>query len=171
MTPDDISNNVGINLSANKIQLTKLGEEKLKNKLTNLINEERPKVLVELSDARAQGDLSENADYDAAKNKQAEIEAEIQKIEDILTRVEIIEEIKGKCSKIRIGSTVTYLNQKTKSEKMVKIVGTIEANPIQEIPLIGDDSPVAKSLLGKEVGEKAHVETLKPYDIKVLKIN
>ncbi|NOQ50112.1 MAG: transcription elongation factor GreA [Mycoplasmataceae bacterium] len=162
---------VGINLSGKKVQLTKVGEFELKKKLDRLLTEQRPKVLIELSEARAQGDLSENADYDAAKNNQAEIEAEISRIEDILTRVEIISEISKKDKLVRLGTTVTYKQISKKLVRKVKVVGSIESNPLADIPQIGDDSPLAKALLGTKIGEVKRVNVANSYEIEVLKLS
>ncbi len=155
---------------SNIVKLTKDGLEERKSRLENLINNIRPQVLKELSEARAQGDLSENADYDAAKNKQAEVEAEISELEDLLTHVEIIED-KTKGNKVKIGSTVVYKNISKNIVKELKIVGAIEADPTKDIPWVGDDSPIGRAILDAKIGEKRHVSTPKlNYDVEILEI-
>lgn len=155
------------NLSGEAVQLTKAGKQELEEKLKNLIEIERPQVAEELKEARAQGDLSENADYDAAKNKQGELEAEVSRIQDILSRVEIISERAVK--KIRIGSTVTFKMKST--ETTVQIVGPVEVDPNASIPKVGSDSPFAEAVMGLEEGEEARVAAIKPYKIKITKIS
>lgn len=154
------------NLSGETVQLTKSGKKELEEKLKVLIEVERPQVAEELKEARAQGDLSENADYDAAKNKQGELEAEISRIQDILSRVEIISERAVK--KVRTGSTVTF-KMKGKKRK-VQIVGPVEVDPNAEIPKIGANSPFAEAVMGLEEGDSARVHAVKPYNVEITKI-
>lgn len=163
--------NVGQTLDNNKIELTKQGLEELKTKLNHFINIERPKYIQELAEARAQGDLSENADYDAAKNKQAEVESEIIRIEDYLTRAKIIDNfhLLG-YNKVEIGATVTYKNLKTDEKKTIKIVGVLEVNPTAKIPLVSVNSPIAKALWGLKTGAQVRVLVNEPYEIVIKKI-
>ena len=92
---------------AEKQKLTKAGYKKLEDEITYLVNEVREEVKRQLAEARAQGDLSENADYEAARQKQAEVESRIKEIELILADAEIIEESKANTKKVGLGSTVT----------------------------------------------------------------
>lgn len=163
-------NNLGVKLDQkNKIQLTKAGLEERKQRLEELITKIRPNVLKELSEARAQGDLSENADYDAAKNKQAEVEEEIMNLEDLLTRVEIVNN--NSSNKAEIGKNVTYKNLSTNKEFQIQLVSAVEADPTKEIPQIGTDSPIGLAIAGSQVGDKRIVSTAKKsYEIKILKI-
>ena len=154
------------NLGAEKVELTKEGKKELEIKLLDLINKHRPIIAAELKEARAQGDLSENADYDAAKNKQAELEAEISRIEDVLSRVEIIQERKTKA--VRVGSKIEYVRD-GKTLK-AQIVGPVEADPNDDIPKIGSDTPFAKAIMGLEEGQEAKVHTIKPFSVKIKKI-
>ncbi len=168
------SENLGKKIDKNSIVfLTKDGLEERKNRLNELINDIRPQVLKELSEARSQGDLSENADYDSAKNKQAEVESEILSLKELLTHVQIFEDDeKNKKKIVNIGSTVSYKNLLDKKEYKVKIVSNVEANPLKEIPWVGIDSPLGKILINSKIGEEKKVQTLKKkYDIKILKIN
>lgn len=156
-----------MNIKNNKIQLTQEGLKAKQDKLRELIEVERPKLLVELSEARSQGDLSENADYDAAKEKQAQIESEIANLEELISRAEVIK--KSNSKKISIGQTVTYQRIDTKETKKVKLVGFLEADPMLPIPLVGIDSPIGKALIGNEVGETVNVVIAKSYDIVIKK--
>ena len=160
--------NIGKNLdNTNRVELTSQGKKDLENKLRRLIDEERPKVQEELSEARAQGDLSENAEYDAAKNKQSEIEAEIARIEDVLTRVKIIRTAKT-TDLVSLGSTITY--KKGTKEKTVMIVPDAEYDPLGEVVKTGVNTPFAKSILGAKVGDKVSIHTDRPYKIEIVKI-
>ncbi len=168
------SENLGKKIDKNNIvYLTKDGLEERKKRLNELINDIRPQVLKELSEARSQGDLSENADYDSAKNKQAEVESEILNLKELLTHVQIVENEKDNKNKIvDIGSIVKYKNLDEKKDYKVKLVSYVEANPLKEIPWVGIDSPIGKVLVNSKIGEEKNVQTLKKkYRIKILKIN
>lgn len=163
--------NIGVNLDdSNKIELTKEGKKGLEEKLRNLIDVERPNVQRELAESRAQGDLSENAEYDAAKNKQAEIEAEIARIEDMLVRAKIVKTVKN-AKVVSLGSIITYRKKGTKSEKIIKIVPDAEYNPFSEIPKIGVDSIFVKSILGRKINEDVLINNIdNSYEIEIIKI-
>ncbi|QHX36458.1 transcription elongation factor GreA [Spiroplasma sp. BIUS-1] len=151
------------------IILTAEGLQELKDELANLINNVRPQVIEELVEARAQGDLSENADYDAARNRQAEVEARIKEVEAMLSKAKIIEDSNSKNKEVKIGSQVTFTSQKTKKDMSVKIVGAIEADPFEN--KISNESPLAKAMLGKVVGDSVEVRELKePYKITIKEI-
>ncbi|WP_339021381.1 transcription elongation factor GreA [Spiroplasma endosymbiont of Atherix ibis] len=148
------------------IILTAEGLEELKDELAHLINNVRPQVIEELVEARAQGDLSENADYDAARNRQAEVEARIKEVEAMLSKAKIIEDTNSKNKEVKIGSQVIFTNQKTKKEMKVKIVGAIEADPFEN--KISNESPLAKAMMSKVVGDSVEVRELKePYKITI----
>ncbi|WP_422398405.1 MULTISPECIES: transcription elongation factor GreA [unclassified Spiroplasma] len=148
------------------IILTAEGLKELKEELTHLINNVRPQVIEELVEARAQGDLSENADYDAARNRQAEVEARIKEVEAMLSKAKIIKDSNSKNKEVKIGSQVTFTSQKTKKEMTVKIVGAIEADPFEN--KISNESPLAKAMMGKVVGDSVEVRELKePYKITI----
>ncbi|WP_422397910.1 transcription elongation factor GreA [Spiroplasma endosymbiont of Cantharis nigra] len=148
------------------IILTAEGLKELKEELTHLINNIRPQVIEELVEARAQGDLSENADYDAARNRQAEVEARIKEVEAMLSKAKIIKDSNSKNKEVKIGSQVTFTSQKTKKEMTVKIVGAIEADPFEN--KISNESPLAKAMMGKVVGDSVEVRELKePYKITI----
>lgn len=160
--------NIGSNLDeSNKIELTSQGKKDLEEKLLHLINIERPQVQTELAEARAQGDLSENAEYDAAKNKQAEIEAEIAHIEDTLTRAKVIRTSSSN-KEVHLGSTITYT--KGSNEEVVMIVPEAEYDPLAEIIKVGANTPFAQSVMGAQVGDEVVIRGSKEYKIKIKKI-
>ena len=139
-----------------KIYLTQQGFEELKSELDNLINVKRPANIQAIKEARALGDLSENADYDAAKNDQAEIEGRIKKIEKMLENVEIIE--KGDSSVVSLGTTVSikYVDDEDETDEY-QIVGSQEADPFMS--KISNESPIAKAIMNKKVGDIVEVES------------
>jgi len=132
------------------------GLNELKKELEELINEKRPANIKAIKEARALGDLSENADYDAAKNDQAEIEGRIKKIEKMLENVTIIENASK--DKVGLGSTVAikYVDDEDESDEY-KIVGSQEADPFAS--KISNESPIAKALLNKKAGDIVEVES------------
>lgn len=147
--------------------LTKEGVKELKKELDHLINIKRPDVILALKEARALGDLSENADYDAARNDQAQIEAKIAELEVTLSDVTIIKNTHS--DKVKIGSTVTIEYVEDKEREEYKIVGSKEADPFEN--KISNESPIAVAILDKK--EKAVVSVESPngvYEIKIIKI-
>lgn len=160
--------NVGVNLdNENKVDLTAQGKKDLEDKLKELIEVVRPQVQKELAEARAQGDLSENAEYDAAKDRQAEVEAEIARIEDTLSRAKVIRK-NTSTNSVHVGSTVTY--SKNGETLKVLISPDVEFDPISEIPKIGVSTPFAQNVLDKNVGDEITIEADKKYKIKITKI-
>ena len=152
----------------NKVILTKDGVKKLKEELRHLIDVERPEVIEQLTFARSQGDLSENADYDAARSRQAEVEGRIKQIEDILANAKIIDN-KPKNSKcVTIGSKVAIRDLSLNRENTYTIVGTVEANPFAG--KISHDSLLGSALIGKQVGDLVTVKTANPYEVEILRI-
>jgi transcription elongation factor GreA len=149
------------------IPITKRGAEKLKAELHKLKTVERPSVINSIADARAQGDLSENAEYEAAKDRQGFIEGRIQEVEGKLAAAQIIEPASVEAGgKIVFGATV-QLEEEDSGEKVTyQIVGEDEADLKQG--LINISSPIARALIGKEVGDTAEVQApggLKLYEI------
>jgi len=138
-----------------KTLLTEEGLAELKKELDILINEKRPANLKAIKEARALGDLSENADYDAAKNDQAELEGRIKKIEKMLENYEIIE--KKSNDRVGLGSTVEIKYVEDDEIDEYKIVGSQEADPFMS--KISNESPIAKALLNKKVGDVVEVES------------
>lgn len=153
-----------------KVLLTQSGLEKLEQERDNLINVERPKVIEELQLARSQGDLSENADYDAARDKQAHIEARIKEIDQMLLHVQIIDETQMDSAVAKPGATVTILDlsEKDAEPEVYTIVGTFETDPLNG--KISNESPLAKAILEHGINEIVSVGVAEPYEVKILKI-
>lgn len=153
-----------------KVLLTQSGVETLKVERDNLVNIERPKVIEELQLARSQGDLSENADYDSAREKQAHLEARVKEIDYMLQHAEIISEEQMDLNVVKPGTTVTIvdLSEKKAKPESYKIVGSFETNPSQG--KISNESPLAKAILGHGVNEIVTVGVAEPYDVKIKKI-
>lgn len=142
-------------MTEKKIYLTREGLEELKSELDDLINVKRPANIISIKEARALGDLSENADYDSAKNEQAEIEGRIKRLEKMLENVEIIENVAT--DKVSIGSTVSIKYVDDDDTDEYKIVGSQEADPFMS--KISNESPIAKAILNKKVGDIVEVES------------
>jgi transcription elongation factor GreA len=137
-----------------KLPMTPRGVEKLREELARL-KEERPKISREIGIAREHGDLSENAEYHAAKERQGMIEARIKDLEDKLARAEVIDPSKLDGSKVRFGATVALLNLDTEEEFTYQIVGAEEANLDQGS--ISISAPLARALIGREVGDEVTI--------------
>ncbi len=156
-----------------KVPFTKDGLEELKMECNNLKKIERPAVIKAISVAREHGDLSENAEYHAAKEKQSFIEGRITELEDVLSRAEIIDLSKLTGKKVTFGTTVKVFDEELDNEISYSIVGPYETN--LEKRLISVTSPLARALLGKEVNSVVEADTprgIKVYeiiDIKVIK--
>lgn len=146
--------------------LTREGIKRFEEELEQLTKVRMEDVKVKLQEARAQGDLSENAEYEAAREEQAEVYARIQELQYILKNAVIIETDENSDT-VRMGTTVTYTEEKSGTEFTFKIVGTAEANPFEG--KISNDSPLAKSLDGKRAGDRATVTT--PKGMVEVKIN
>ena len=153
-----------------KIILTPEERAQLEKEYRQLIDVERPDVIEKLSLARSQGDLSENADYDAARDRQAQIEGRIREIEAIFNNAVSAEEagIGAGSKKIGIGDIVTFEEVKTGEKQTVRIVGQVGADPFAEPPTISNESPIGLALIGKDVGDVALVESSERYEIKIL---
>lgn len=141
---------------AKSIQLTREGLEKLKGELEFLRTTGRTDIAEKIRVARGYGDLSENSEYDEAKNEQAKIEARIVELEKMLEDVTIIAEDIA-TDIVTVGVTVTVLDLEFDEELTYKFVGSAEADPMNG--LLSDDSPVGKALLGSKVGEEVTAET------------
>jgi transcription elongation factor GreA len=148
-----------------KVPMTPQGAQKLREELIRL-REERPKISRDIETAREHGDLSENAEYHAAKERQGMIEARIKDIEDKLSRAEIIDPSRLSGPKIRFGATVELLNIDTDEEVRYRIVGAEEADLAHGT--ISISAPLARALIGKEVGDEIRVTLpagLRKYEI------
>ena len=135
-----------------KIPMTPEGNGRLREELKNLKEVERPKISRDIGIARDHGDLSENAEYHAAKDRQGWIEARIKDLEDKLSRAEIIDPAKLSGSKVAFGATVKLSNIDTEEEIVYRLVGADEANLDQGS--ISITSPLARALIGREVGDE-----------------
>jgi len=140
-----------------KVPMTNNSYNLLESELKTLKSEDRPNVIKAIAEAREHGDLSENAEYHAAKEQQSFIEGRILEIEDKLRRAEVIDPSLIKSDKIIFGATIDLFDENTSSEITFKIVGVDETNV--EEGLISVSSPVARSLMGKSVGDIAEVNT------------
>ncbi|HBG71574.1 MAG: transcription elongation factor GreA [Bacteroidetes bacterium GWF2_43_63] len=155
---------------AKQTYITKEGLEKLKADLNQLMSVERPKISKQIAEARDKGDLSENAEYDAAKDAQGMLELKISHLQEIVSNSRIIDESKLDNSKVRILSTVTLENKKTKQKMTYTLVPDQEAD--LKAGKLSVNSPIAQALLGKKVGESADVTVPAGIiSIKLLEIN
>lgn len=156
---------------AEKTYVTQEGLKELQDELDNLVHNVRKEVIVELQEARAQGDLSENADYDAARDRQARVEARIQELEALIKNAEIIQEsaVSGSAGTVRLGALVTVKDLSDNSIRDYTIVGTIEADPFEG--KISNDSPFAKAIMDKHPGDIVTVrQVAEPYDVEILNV-
>ena len=143
-------------MAGEKKILTYAGLRALEDELENLKVVRRKEVAVKIREAREQGDLSENAEYDAAKDEQRDIETRIEEIEKILKHAEVVVEDEVDLDKISVGCTVVLYDKEFEEEVEYKIVGSTEANSLAG--KISNESPLGKALLGKAVGEDVEVE-------------
>ena len=140
---------------AEEVLLTKEGKEELEKRLEFLKGVKRAEITERIKTAREFGDLSENAEYDAAKNEQAMIEGEILEIEEKLKRAVIIKESASKKGQVSLGSKVDFVEVETGEEMTYEIVGTTEADV--EIGKISNECPIGNALLGRKAGETISV--------------
>ena len=137
--------------------LTYAGLRALETELEELKVVKRKEVAQKIKEAREQGDLSENAEYDAAKDEQRDIEARIEELENILKNVEVVDEEEVDLDKINVGCAVKVYDITFEEEMDFKIVGSTEANSLEG--KISNESPVGQALIGKTVGDTVDVET------------
>ncbi|MFD0668564.1 transcription elongation factor GreA [Ramlibacter sp. MAHUQ-53] len=153
------------------IPITKRGAEKLKAELHKLKTVDRPWVINAIAEARAQGDLSENAEYEAAKDRQGFIEGRIQEVEGKLSAAQVIDPAALDAGgKVVFGATVLLVDEKTGDEVTYQIVGEDEAD--LKLGLINISSPIARALIGKEEGDIAEVQApggIKHYEVVAVK--
>ncbi|NHK27027.1 transcription elongation factor GreA [Parvularcula flava] len=138
-----------------KIPMTAEGYSKLEAEIKRLKSQERPAVIQAISEARAHGDLSENAEYHAAKERQSLIEGQILDLEDKYTRAQVIDVSKLNGTTVKFGATVTVVDEDTDEEKVYQIVGDIEAD--LAAGKISLSSPISRALIGKEEGDSIEV--------------
>ena len=144
-------------MEVKKNLLTYEGLKTLEDELHDLKVVKRKEVAGKIKEAREQGDLSENAEYDAAKDEQRDIEARIEEIEKILKNAEVVVEDEVDVDKINVGCTVSVLDMEYDEEMEFRIVGSSEANSLKG--KISNESPVGRALMGRSVGDVVNVET------------
>ena len=142
-----------------KVPMTKKGAERLQKELKNLKVVERPAIIAAIAEARAHGDLSENAEYHAAREKHSFIEGRIQELEYAVSCAEVIDTAALKGDKVVFGATVLLMDEDTEVEQTYQIVGQYEAD--LEHGLISIQSPLARALIGKSVGDSVEVASPK----------
>jgi transcription elongation factor GreA len=140
-----------------KVPMTARGFAQLEDELKRLKSVERPSVITALEEARAHGDLSENAEYEAAKERQAFIERRIQELETKISRAQVIDTSKLSGSTVKFGATVTVLDEDIEEPMSFQIVGEDEADIRSQ--RLSIKSPLARALIGKTVGEEVEVRT------------
>ena len=149
-----------------KIPFTPQGLETIKQELAHLKGSERQNVIRAIAEAREHGDLSENAEYHAARERQSFIEGRISELEDVTSRAEVIDAAKLTGEKVTFGTTVSVADEDTDEESVFHIVGPYEADINRG--LVSTSSPIARGLIGKSVGNSAEVQTpggIKSYEI------
>ena len=150
-----------------KIYVTKEGLEDMKKELEYLQTEKRPEIIEALKEARALGDLSENAEYDAARSEQAEVENKIASLSQMIENAEDIEE--ADTDEVSIGNTVEIEYIEDGEKETYSIVGSTEADPFEN--KISNESPIAVAIMGKKVGEIAKVSSPNgEYEVKIVNI-
>jgi transcription elongation factor GreA len=146
-------------MSMERVPVTIEGYKKLEEELHRLKAEERPRIIQAISEARAHGDLSENAEYHAAKEAQGMNEARVAELEDKVSRADIIDTSKLSGTTVKFGATVTLVDEDTEEKVKYKIVGDTEASV--KDGKISISSPIARALIGKSKGDSAEVVTPK----------
>jgi transcription elongation factor GreA len=149
-----------------KIPFTKSGLDVLKAELMKLKSEDRPSVIKAIAEAREHGDLSENAEYHAARDRQSFIEGRVAELEDVISRAEVIDPAKVNGATVTFGTSVLVADEETDQESEYAIVGPYEADLSRG--LISTSSPIAKALIGKRIGDSVEVTTpggTKSYEI------
>jgi transcription elongation factor GreA len=149
--------------------VTEEGLQKLRDELDHLITEKRKEVVDRIKTARSFGDLSENSEYDAAKDEQAFVEGRINQLENMIRKAKIIEVTEAEGDVVSVGKTVIIKELPDGEEEKYSIVGSAESDPLSG--KISNDSPMAQSLMGKQVGDEVNVQTPGgDFKIKVLEV-
>ena len=153
-----------------EIIVTKEGYRKLNEELRTLIDTVLPEVIEQLKEARAQGDLSENADYDAARNRQAEVEGRIAQLQHQIETAKVIDEVASSHGSniVKIGYYVTLKDHSDGSITRYQIVGSTESDPNHQ--KISNECMLAKSILNHKVGDRVQVKVIRPYEVEILKV-
>jgi transcription elongation factor GreA len=144
-------------MSEKETLVTEEGLQKLKDELEHLITVKRPEVVEKIKVARSYGDLSENSEYDAARNEQAFIESRIQQLQKMIRNAKIIDASQEASDVVSIGRTVVFQELPDGEKEEYTIVGSTEADPLSG--KISNDSPMAKGLLGKKAGDLVTIHT------------
>jgi len=152
----------------NKVVVTKEGLAELQKEYEYLVHVERDQVIEELRAARAQGDLSENADYDAARDHQARVEARIRQLDDMLKNIVLIDGRKGRSKTVGLGSTVTLEFQDTMERETYTIVGTVESDPING--KLSNETPLAVAIMDHKVNDVVPVLVTPAYNVKIVEV-
>ena len=152
----------------NKVVVTKEGLAELQKEYEYLVHVERDQVIEELRAARAQGDLSENADYDAARDHQARVEARIRQLDDMLKNIVLIDGRKGRSKTVRLGSTVTLEFQDTMERETYTIVGTVESDPING--KLSNETPLAVAIMDHKINDVVPVLVTPAYNVKIVEV-
>ncbi len=156
-------------MADNKVYVTQEGLNELIREHEHLIHVVRQEVIEELQEARAQGDLSENADYDAARDHQARVEARINELEAMLQNIEIIDESSISSGRVKLGSTVRLLDMQDNIEESFSIVGSVEADPLNG--KLSNITPLAMAIMDAQEGDVCKVVNIdEPYEVKILEI-
>ncbi len=154
----------------NKIPMTAAGHQALDDEMKHLKTVERPAVIAAIAEAREHGDLSENAEYHAAKERQGYIEGRLAELEDKLARAQVIDVAKLGGDQVKFGATVTVYDEDTEEESTYQVVGDDESDV--KSGKISISSPIARALINKEVGDVVEVNApggLKSYEIVTVK--
>lgn len=156
-------------MSTERVPMTMEGYQNLEAELHRLKSVERPRIIQAIAEARAHGDLSENAEYHSAKEAQGMNEAKVADLEDKLSRAEVIDPSKLSGDTVKFGATVSLIDEDTEEKVAYKIVGDMEAN-VRE-GKISISSPIARALIGKSKGDTAEVTTPKgPRSYAIVKV-
>ncbi|MDT8343609.1 MAG: transcription elongation factor GreA [Thermohalobaculum sp.] len=149
-----------------KVPMTRQGYAALNAKLKRLKDDERPAIITAIAEAREHGDLSENAEYHAARERQSFVEGQIKELEGLISRAEVIDPAKMSGPTVRFGATVALMDEDTEEQRVFQIVGESEAD--LEAGKLNLRSPLARALIGKEEGDSVDVSTprgAKSYEI------
>ncbi|HAO60879.1 MAG TPA: transcription elongation factor GreA [Erysipelotrichaceae bacterium] len=152
-----------------KVLVTQEGYQELLKEQANLIHVIRKEVIEDLQAARAQGDLSENADYDAARDRQARVEARIRELEMMLNNIEIIDDKMRGSKVVKLGAKIVILDLETNEEESYIIVGSVESDPLNG--KLSNVTPMAVALMEHRVGDEVTVAVENPYRVRILSID
>ena len=155
-------------MTVDKVYVSKEGLVDLEKEYEHLIHVVRKVVIEDLQAARAQGDLSENADYDAARDRQARVEARIRELDVMLSYIEIIDNKKEGHKVVRLGSTLEVLDLETNTTSEYTIVGSVEADPLNG--RLSNMTALVMALMDHHEGDVVKVNVDSPYEVKIVKI-